>query len=346
MPMRMWYRPVMVFLGVTINCCTWAQQEERLRLDIADARPMAKIADRFRPRPKFLEINHELFNRFATFSSSEVLGNSSALVNKNLIRKAKIRFPILMLSNLNIFGGLGYASENFSFKEIRDNNYPLYQRLENNSLKRIAANVIVKKDLDRNRFRFYYFNTSLNSDRPQFNNLLNQLKLSVTVVLGKDLNPYKQIGYGLSFGYDLGQPTVFPLFVFKNDFSLHWGLELLLPKKISLRYSPNESMHFSLFNEVVGGSYHLQDEPIAGFDNVEFRRSALRAGALIDREVHDWLWLGLKGGYNHPIQIFISEPGKRRRDSIVDVDANASVFFQLSVFMVPPRKTYEKGKTR
>ncbi|MEM9859090.1 MAG: DUF6268 family outer membrane beta-barrel protein, partial [Bacteroidota bacterium] len=190
-----------------------------------------------------------------------------------------------------------------------------------------------------------FLNSSLNSDEPQLENFFDQLKSSVAFIYGKQVNPNKQVGYGLSFGYDLGQPAIFPLFIYNNDFNLHWGLELLLPKSIKLRYSPSNQWHFYATSELKGASYHLQDEVLDGFDQLEFRRSSVRPNLTVEREIHDWLWVGGTMGYRIPINIFISEPGENRRNSIIEIDADAALYFNFSIFLVPPAKLYDKAKS-
>ena len=321
----------------------WSQADEGLT--VKSKKPIVEAAERFKPRSKFIELEFETINNFAIEAASDQFGDADARVNQNLIRNAKVKFPIILKKGVNLIGGLGYRHEQFKFSQQSEPNYPLFERFEDKPLKQISSSLYLKKTLKNNRFYFAFLNNSLNSDDPQFENFIDQLKSSVAFIYGKQVNPNKQVGYGLSFGYDLGQPSVFPLFIYNNDFSLHWGLDLLLPKSVKLRYSPSNEWHFYSIAELKGASYHLQDEVLEGFDQLEFRRSSVRLNLQIEREIHDWLWIGGTMGYRIPINIFISEPGENRSNSIIELEADATLYFNFSVFIVPPRKLYDRAKS-
>ena len=319
-----------------------AQADEKL--SIKSTSPIKAAADRYKPRPKFIVFEVESIGKFNVNALSDLAGNASARVRENLVRQVKVKFPIILKEGLNVIGGVDYRHEQFKFDMASEPDYPLFQRFEDKALKRISTNFYLKKTLKNKRFVFAYLNNSLNSDVPQFNNFEDQLKASVTFVYGKQANPNKQIGYGVSFGYDLGQPSVFPLFIYNHDFSLHWGVQLLLPKSAQLRYSPSNAMHFYAITELKGASYHIQGNVLTGFDQLEFRRSSVRFNLRVEHEIYDWLWFGVTAGYRVPINIFLSEPRKNRRDSLVEVDAQSIQYYNFSIFIVPPTKLYNRAK--
>ena len=301
------------------------------------------IEIRHKPRPKFLVSEIEYFAHFKIKPESDIVGNQSATVRQNLIREIKLRFPIVLKENSNLIGAFGYRHEQFKFSNTTDPEYPFFYRFDDKSLKRITFRLFWKKDLARERFFFSYLNSSFNSDRPAFGFLHKQLKLSVAGIYGKKLSEFKLIGGGVSFGYDFGEPAIFPMFMLNNDFSENWGYELLLPKSAQLRYSPNGKNHFFGTLDVQGASYYLQDSVFAGYNELEFRRSSVRLSTTYEREIHDWLWVGITGGYRYPINIFISEPRERRSDAIMVINANPTFYFNFSIFMVPPRALLDRG---
>lgn len=321
----------------------FSQTDERLT--IKSKKPIIVAAERFKPRPKFIEFEFETLNNFGVDATSDQFGDASGTVNQNLIRSADLKFPLIIKEDVNLIGGLGYRHEQFKFRGLSNPEYALFERFEDKPLKRISSSFYLKKNLQNKRFYFAFFNGSLNSDEPQFENFLNQLKSSFTFIYGKEANPNKQIGYGISFGYDLGQPTILPVFIYNNDFSLHWGLELRLPKSVRVRYSPSNEWHFYATSELKGASYHLQDEVLEGFDKLEFRRSSVRANLRIEREIHDWLWIGGTFGYRVPINIFISEPGENRSNSIIELDVESAFYYNISIFIVPPAKLFNRAKS-
>ncbi len=334
----------LILLILSITCEGYGQENEEYVAVVADEPVVDIIANRFKPRPKFLEFNVETFANFVVRPSSDIVGDESATVSQNLIRELKLKFPIVLKKNTNVVGGLGYRHEQFKFSDQTDPDYPLFTRFDDKSLNRLSFQLYLKRDLKNEKFLFMYFNSSLNSDRRGFDNLGNQLKLSVTSIYGKKKGPHKQIGFGASFGYDFGEPAAFPVFLLNNDFATNWGYELILPKSAKLRFSPNISNHFFATFELQGASYHLQDSVLANFSALEFRRSSVRLSLTYEREIYDWLWFGMATGYRIPINIFISEPRNRRDDAIIMVDARSAAYFDFSIFLVPPAKLYSKAK--
>jgi hypothetical protein len=325
-----------------ISTGTYGQQDEPITIPSDD--PIVKASNRFVPRPKFFDLGFESFGNFKVNASSDLFGDSKARVAQNLIRQVKLKFPLVLRKKTNVFGGLGYRHEQFKFDQQSDPDYQLFERFEDKSLKRLSFSAYLKRTLEKSRFLFAFLNSSLNSDAPSIKKITDQLKLSFAFIYGKNLTPHKNIGGGVSFGYEFGQPVVFPVFQFKNDFSLHWGYEFLLPKSMQLRYSPSDKNHVYLAVELQGASYHLQDSVFAGYERLEFRRSSVRFTLTYQRELHDWLWLGLTAGYREPINIFLSEPGKKRTDALLTIDAQSALYYGINIFLVPPAKLYKKAK--
>ncbi|QCK14253.1 hypothetical protein DCC35_05590 [Mangrovivirga cuniculi] len=322
----------------------FAQQTENEPLRVPSEDDIVITAERYVPRPTFLELSYESFQSFFVTAKYRDV-NESAQVEQNLVRKIKFRFPIILKDRLNLIGGFGYRHEQFKFEKQSDPDFPLFVRFEDKPLKQIAFKLYFKKDLQKDHFLYIYLQSSLNSDVPTFDDLSDQLKLSLTTIYGKNISPHKSIGYGISFGYDFGRPAIYPVFILNNNFNLNWGYELLLPKKAQIRYSPNNSNHFYTGVEVQGASYHLRNEVLQDFSKLEFRRSSIRALFTYEREVYDWIWVGLKIGYRYPINIYISEPRKRRRDALILLDANGAPYLRFSIFLVPPKVLIDKAKS-
>ncbi len=333
---------VIIFLGFGLYHPSYGQLDAGITNPIEDS--MAVDANRYKPRPKFLVYETEMLSDFDIIPTSDLVGDASAKVSQNLIREAKIKFPIILKERTNIIGGFGYRHEQFKFSQQSDETYPLFTRFDDKSLKRISFSAYMQHTIDADRFVYVYFNSSLNSDKLGFGNIIEQLKWSVASIYGKQLDPNKQFGYGLSFGYDFGEPAVYPVLLFNNDFSTQWGYELLLPKSAKLRYSPNLSNHIISSIELQGASYNLQDSLIDSFKVLEFRRSSIRATLTYEREIHDWLWFGVTAGYRFPINLFISEPGDRRMDALMKINADPTPYISFSIFLVPPNKMYNRVK--
>jgi len=184
------------FIWLFIFCCvvysnTDAQENEE-NITIPPEEPLLKLSNRFKPRPKFLELSFVSFTNFNVDTESDFLSSEKAVVSQNLIREFKLKFPIVLKETSNLIGGFGYRHEQFKFDKQSDPEFPLFDRFDDRSLKRISFKLYYKNDLDDKRFLFIYMNSSLNSDKPNFNFLAQQLKFSVSGIYGKNKTPHNQ----------------------------------------------------------------------------------------------------------------------------------------------------------
>ena len=121
----------------------------------------------------------------------------------------------------------------------------------------------------------------------------------------------------------------------------------MLPKSITMRYSPMAETYLLFKLDVNGASYFIKNQPIGGFDKLTFQRSTVDVGVHLEREIYDFLWLGLSAGYNIPINLYLSEPRKSKKNGIAILDAEPSPLLSFSIFLVVPKKIYYKrGKHR
>lgn len=321
-------------------------QEEGQDLDIESDDPIVQASRFINPRPKILELEYQFARNIEAGSTSDLFGDADATIRENLIRGIKLKFPIALKEGLQVFGGFKYVHEQFTFRDVQNLDYDLYERLEDRPLKRVGFTVFLKKDLDDDRFLFAFADQSLNSDDPRFQNIGGQFKTTVSVIFGKNPNPHKQVAFGGAIGYNFGRASIFPLFIYKYSFNQHLALEMLLPKTVKFRYSPNIKTHLWAYVDLTGASYRLQDELLTGFDQLELRRSAATFNFSVEREIYDFLWFGITTGLSQPLNVFVSEPRKRSRDSLVDINPDPTQFFKFSLFLVPPRNLMNRAKGR
>ena len=121
----------------------------------------------------------------------------------------------------------------------------------------------------------------------------------------------------------------------------------MFPKILSMRFHPNPETNLTFKSDISGASYYIMDQPIDGYEHLTFQRSDLNLGLHFEREIYDFLWFGLSAGYNVPINLFLSEPRKSRKEGLVILNADAAPILSFSLFLVVPKKIYYKrGKRR
>jgi len=338
------FRILAAILLIFINHSIKGQDEGKL--SIKKETPLLKAAARFEPRPKFFEIEFIKFQQFNSESFSEQFGDSQAKIKRNSLFKIKLKVPIILKPDVQFLGGLKYGVENYSFTNITNTNYELYNRLEGMSLKSLGVDLFIKKMIDDRKFIFGFINASLNSDDIQLKGIQNQLKATISAIYGINKSPETVLGFGIGFGLTLGRPAIFPLFVYNHQFNQRIAVQSLLPKKIELRYGFSKKLYLYTVVELFGTTYHLQDFPLTGIEKLEFRQTSIRYKLKLERELYDWLWAGVTYGYRNPIFVYASNPGEGRKKSIIDIKADTSSFWNFSIFFVVPGNLYNKAKGR
>jgi hypothetical protein len=293
-------------------------------------------------RPTFFEFKYVGVRDYPMALRSDEFGDSKAEVGNNRRLRLKLNVPLTFNPKLRLALGLSYAHEQFRFEEIQDAEYPLYQRLEDKSLRSIGMRFYLKRDLNNGNFLKSRFGVDLNGDKITAIGFSRFFKGNISVVYGRQKDPYTELGLGLYAGYDLGIPSIFPIFNYNKILNSSWLMELVLPKSAKIIYTPDQKTQFSATLEVSGASYHMQEEVLPGYNNLELRQSELRFHMGMNREIYDFLWASVGIGALRNLNLFVSQRGERRRDAIIFANPFSAYTIEFSVYLVPPRKLYNK----
>ena len=299
------------------------------------------------PRPKFFILEYIFLKDVHVNATSPELGESSSNIRINERYALKLRAPIILKPKYTFLGGFNLKKELFDFENSQGVESAYYNVLDRRILSSVGVSLILKKDISEKKFMYAFWNGTLNSDNISFSEIVNQLKTTIVFSFVKNVNPVTQIGYGGAFGYIFGGPSVFPVFIYNQTYSEMLNVEMMLPKSAKLRYTFSPEMYLMLIAEVNGASYFLKDATVEGINRVTFQRSAFTVKTSFEREIYDWIWFGVTAGYNLPINLYVAEPRKRRKDAIITLDADPSFIFEFSIFAVVPKNIfYKKAKSR
>ena len=294
------------------------------------------------PRPKFFYFDYTFIRSTRIKAESDELGNDDTEIRHNPRFTLALRAPIRIKPQFQLIGEFKMKQEFFDFRNAEQAGASYLSSLDRRTLQNIGASVYMKKDLGDEKFLYGFWNGNLNSDDVSFNDFFKQLRTNIAVVYAKNINELTQIGFGGGFGYIFGDARVFPVLIYNQTFSDQLHLESFLPKSIKLRYTHSALAHSYGILDVNGASYFLRESTIEGYDELTFQRSAINLKYRLEREIYDWLWFSLEAGYNIPINLFISEPRKRRKNAIVILRQNPSPIFGISIFAVVPKKILYK----
>lgn len=253
----------------------------------------------------------------------------------------KLRFPVVMKPGFKLAMGLEYFKEEYHFEGYPENDYPLYNSLEDKPLRSIGATFYLVKPWLGNRYFLMRVGAKFNGDEGLGNMIdSDKLRVSVAPLIGWKKNPYTSYALGFAYSYDFGRQQVYPVISYNHTFNNRLGLESILPLEVKLRYTMSEKNLFYATSEFNGATYNLQlDDPSfpAGQDYY-LRKSELRFTLTYEREIHDWLWFSLESGLRSNITFELVDSPKRNANVVIDNKFNSAFLLNASIFVVPPRK--------
>lgn len=301
------------------------------------------------PRAKAVIIKYELQPGYKIISTGKMgsYGNSEAKIDRNRRWDLRLRFPIVNKSSITIAGGIKYSIEEFRFSNHSTNNYEFYKNMEDRPLKSIGIHFYVVKPTKNKKYFILRSSFDLNGDygsekfgKREF------LKFSVTPLIGWKQNENLSYAVGFSYGYTFGVPLIVPVISFNKNFNCHLGIESVLPVSLKLRYTKNEKNFWYAGLELAGASYRLDNAgtPFSAYNKLHLFRSELRYTLTYEREIHDWLWLGIEGGYRQNLRFSLNNGPRTRSNVIISNKLNGAAVINASIFVVPPQQFFKKKK--
>lgn len=256
--------------------------------------------------------------------------------------------PLMNRPQTKLILGIDYKFEEFNFEDVTPAAYPLYKYLEDKNLQSLGAQLAYLRSIDARRFYLVRVKGEFNGDftKDDINvDLIDYFKSTIDVAYGWKKSPDYSIGIGLQFGYNFGRKSVYPAILYNRTFNDKWGVEAIFPANARLRYNLNEKTLLYTGYRLEGASYNLyiDEGPMAQFGEIELRRTDVKGLLRLEREIYDFLWFGVEGGFRqyYRNRVF-DEVGSR--DEILNNDLSGAGYVKIELFAVPPRKFSEKRK--
>lgn len=294
------------------------------------------------PPSKGLVIKYELIPNYTITSTSQssLYKNASNGIDRNGRLDIKIRVPVVNKPGLAIVGGIRYFQEQLHFTNPSIVNYPVYNALEDRSLKSIGAQLYVVKPTLNNTYFLFRGSADLNGEFTKGGiPFIDFLKVSISTMYGWKRNENLSYAFGVAYGYSFGRASIYPLFAYNRNFSNRWGIESLLPSNIRLRYSKSEKNFWFLSAALNGASYRLSNK-IEGLEitgKPHLHRSEVKFGVELEKEIHNWLWFSTELGFRQHLQFNLTQSGRRNSDVLIKNNLSGAPFIGFSFFIVPPK---------
>lgn len=293
-------------------------------------------------RPKVAEFSYEQINDAPITSSSELYGNSSSEVDNDALWKLKLGVPILMDEERLLAVQIKSYRHKFYFDtEDAQDNYEIFNEINRRSVTSSGLGFIYKQDISATGKICFLGGANIKGDRFEWNANSRQFYFGSIYTIQRD--PKTRYGFGVIGGSDLGVLSITPVFTYTRQIAPKWVLDMQLPRFVSVRHQLNEKSF--LIGKIQGNArrYNLTDlaSTQESQSQLTLRKVDLQLSIDYEKEIHDWLWFGISGGYNKNLSYYLAEPGNRSRDALFQLNTRSAPTFKASIFIVPPRKFYQ-----
>lgn len=238
----------------------------------------------------------------AVDNGEETFLAQTAQINSTSGIRVGANIPVLSRNDILIQVGGQYWNLNYNYDDPDALTHPLHQTLSNNGLRTWGLNSTIYKPLSEFSFVLVQLAGDMNGDYavPEFQSMRYN-RYSVAVLYGKRPSDYKQWALGLSRTYRAGELNYVPIFYYNyTSPTSKWGLEMLLPARGHVRYSFNKRSILMAGFELEGNSYRIGNQnPLfaAPLEDLEIRRSEIRARLIYQRQLSGFIWIAAEAGY-------------------------------------------------
>jgi hypothetical protein len=292
------------------------------------------------PRSKGLSIEKEssLDQNIRAKSNGDV--SSFQSVDQNSRYAFKMKVPVLNKEHFKLVLSGGYSQEKFEFKDADQLEEPLFLTLQDRPLRTLSLGTYIVKPFLNNKYLLTRVQARLNGDFDSKNLGYSEfLRINAVAVYGWKLDDHRIFAIGGAFSHLFGRASILPVVLYYHNFNSQWGLEANLPGNFRMRYTPNQHNVFYGGMALSGANYRL--DALSNAAPFFLEKSELRTAVTYEHEIHDWLWVGLSLGHRHQLSFDVSSiNGLTRKpgDSILQSEVESTFFYNLSIFIVPPRK--------
>ncbi|MFD3001374.1 DUF6268 family outer membrane beta-barrel protein [Pontibacter toksunensis] len=330
--------------------CLWqqAQAQEIEQEGLEAVVDFASPGVRGMGKPRGVVISYERLPQFDIESESDDprVGNGQGRVRRHNKFSVLALAPLMNKPQTKLVMGVNYEIEEFNFEDLTESSYGLYRYLEDKNLKSLGLQFAFLHSLNERNFYLIRVKGELNGDYTRDNiNITDYLKATVDVAYGWKKSPDFSIGIGAQWGYTFGRQRVLPGVLYNRTFNQNWGVESIFPANVRFRHNANEKTLFYVGYRLEGASYDIFADRtvLAQFDEVELRRTDIKGLLRMEREIYDFLWFAVEGGYRRYYRHrLFDDVGST--DELITNDLSGAGYVAVELFLVPPRKWVEKSR--
>jgi hypothetical protein len=294
-------------------------------------------------KSKGVIIRYERLPKFGMYSEGQQSGVEDARTSVMRSNRFEIKAyaPLVNNPHFKLVLGGGYYLEEFNFRKPEMEQYPLYQRLEDKNLRSLDGQLIMLRPINQKNYLIFRVKGELNGDYGKHDiSLTRYLRTSMEAIYGWKKSPYLSYGIGVQLGYAFGRQTIYPALLYNRTFNDRWGVESIFPANVMFRRNFSEKSLLYMGYKIEGATYNINiaTPPFDQYETVELRKSELKARVRWDREIYDFLWFALEGGYRYNHRFNVYDGRQRTANPLIENHIKDAAFFNVELFLVPPRR--------
>lgn len=247
------------------------------------------------PVSKFISLQYEYQSGFDLSSKRQQqpvnnnfrISNARGIrfnANKNLIMKPK--------GYLN----MGITYWNTAFKVENPGAYGFLPVIDEGSFHSLAVNGNFFRPLNQKNFILANFNIELNGNSRSYSNLTGEnIFAGGALFFGWKKGFSRMSAIGVLRAYRLGRVIHVPALLYNRSFNKKWGMDMLLPARLHMRYQPNPNNMFLAGYELEGGQFRINSLN-NNLQNSFFQRGEVRPRISYERKLNKYCWLTASAG--------------------------------------------------
>jgi hypothetical protein len=213
-------------------------------------------------------------------------------------------FPVVSNTKLLVNLSATYLRTEYATSSYSKSNY-FVDNLVNNGLTSTGIGATIFKPLDDKHFFLFAASADANGNygfgSDDLADQLSKPKISIAGLYGIKRNDRSMIAFGLSRTYRPGALGYIPLILFNHTFvNRKWGIEALFPARAAVRRTFNVRNILLAGYELEGNSYSILKSggaTVAPYQNLELRRSEIRARISFEKLITGFVWFTVQAGY-------------------------------------------------
>ena len=266
---------------------------------------------------------------------------NSSEVEANQRFTSKIKLPLIHSQRVKFLLGFKYAFDRYHFENIEPENYSLFHRMNDATLKDVESAAYLIVPINHKYYTSFRFSTSFRGDYSGFvstnNDYATYRAAGMFCIKKRDDLEY---GFGIYYQKNIRRTIAYPFGFVNWTFNDKWGLEAAIPVSIKLRHNINDSnlLLFGVDYSSQNYTLHVNDaSTIAHQDKLlyHYRRASMEISASWMKKFSSWTWMQYKLGY----YVNINSEARDMTDRLTyNLHPTGSLVGTVSFFLSPPKK--------